>query len=116
MRRWKLLALKYKRESTLLHEKITEVLISMQREDIIKLNLGENLWKDTNDNNFSDNALTKNETIVLDSHDTLSDVLSGILDDDDDDAADDEDVHESNESVKDIDEQAMGCENDTINN
>ena len=50
LRRWKLLALKYKRESTSIHEKITEVLIAMQREDIIKLNLGNYL--EYNENKF----------------------------------------------------------------
>ena len=41
LRRWKLLALKYKRESHVIHDQITEILISMSKSDIQKLNLGE---------------------------------------------------------------------------
>ena len=41
LRRWKLLALKYKRESQTIHEKITEILISMTKADIRKLDLGK---------------------------------------------------------------------------
>ena len=41
LRRWKLLALKYKRESHLIHDQITEILISMNKTDIQKLNLGK---------------------------------------------------------------------------
>ena len=41
LRRWKLLALKYKRESHAIHEQITEILISMPKSDIRKLDLGE---------------------------------------------------------------------------
>ena len=40
LRRWKLICLKYKRESSAIHEKMTEILITMSREDIRKLNLG----------------------------------------------------------------------------
>ena len=40
LRRWKLLALKYKREAASIHEKITEILISMPKEEIRKFNLG----------------------------------------------------------------------------
>ena len=43
LRRWKLLALKYKRESALLHEKMTDILVNLAKEDIQKLNLG-NIW------------------------------------------------------------------------
>ena len=41
LRRWKLLALKYKREATAIHEKITEIILAMPKEEIKKLNLGE---------------------------------------------------------------------------
>lgn len=41
LRRWKLLALKYKRDSHVIHEQITELLISMNKTDIQKLNLGK---------------------------------------------------------------------------
>ena len=41
LRRWKLLALKYKRDSHAIHDQITEILISMTKTDIQKLNLGE---------------------------------------------------------------------------
>lgn len=41
LRRWKLLALKYKRESHTIHEEITEILISMTKTDIRKLDLGK---------------------------------------------------------------------------
>ena len=41
LRRWKLLAIKYKRDSHAIHEKITEILISMPKNDIRKLDLGK---------------------------------------------------------------------------
>ena len=41
LRRWKLLALKYKRETTSIHEKITEIILAMPKEEIRKLNLGK---------------------------------------------------------------------------
>ena len=40
LRKWKVLAVKYKHDSAAIHEEITEILITMQREEIIKLNLG----------------------------------------------------------------------------
>lgn len=40
LRRWKLLAMRYKRESALIHEKITEHLVLLTKDDIRKLNLG----------------------------------------------------------------------------
>ena len=40
LRRWKLLALKYKRESASINAKITEILITMSKNDIEKLDLG----------------------------------------------------------------------------
>ena len=40
LRRWKLLASDYKRESGLIHEKITDLLIHLSKEDIQKLNFG----------------------------------------------------------------------------
>ena len=40
LRRWKLLASDYKRESGLIHEKITDLLIQLSKEDIQKLNFG----------------------------------------------------------------------------
>ena len=45
LRRWKLLALKYKRDSHAIHDQITEILISMTKTDIQKLNLGESYIK-----------------------------------------------------------------------
>ena len=60
-----------------------------------------------------DNVLTKYETIVLDSHDTLEDVLGGILNDDDD--ADDEDLRSNNNSVQDINEDTLAAEGEAIN-
>ena len=47
LRRWKLLALKYKRESVMIHEKMTDILVNMAKEDIQKLNLG-NIIFDSN--------------------------------------------------------------------
>ena len=47
LRRWKVLALKYKRESRIIHDQITEILISMSKADIQKLNLGEANIKET---------------------------------------------------------------------
>ena len=41
LRRWKLLALKYKRDSHVIHDQITEILITMSKTDIQKLGLGE---------------------------------------------------------------------------
>lgn len=41
LRRWKLLALKYKRETTAIHEQITELILTMSKEEIRKLNLGK---------------------------------------------------------------------------
>ena len=41
LRRWKLLALKYKRESHIIHDQIIEILVSMNKSDIQKLNLGK---------------------------------------------------------------------------
>ena len=40
LRKWKLLALKYKRDSASINEKISEILITMSKDDIQKLNLG----------------------------------------------------------------------------
>ena len=41
LRRWKLIALKYKRESSTLMEKMTGILITMTQEEIRKLDLGK---------------------------------------------------------------------------
>ena len=41
LRRWKHLALKYKRESQIIHDQITDILVSMNKTDIQKLNLGK---------------------------------------------------------------------------
>ena len=49
----------------------------------------------------------------MDSHDTLEDVLGGILNDDDD--ADDEDLHSNNNSVQDINEDTLAAEGEAIN-
>ena len=83
LRRWKLLALRYKRESASLNAKITEVLITMNKNEIEKLNLGMILILNhgTMMNVCLDKILTKYESIVLDSHDTLEDVISGIFED-----------------------------------
>ena len=40
LKRWKLLALQYKRDSANLNAEITEILITMNKKDIEKLNLG----------------------------------------------------------------------------
>ena len=111
LRRWKLLALKYKRESAAIHEKITEMLIKMQREEIIKLNIGNFNYNFIYKVIFKDNILTKYETIVLDSHDTLEDVLAGILNDDEDH---DEESEDHMDEVRDINEETSQGQPDTL--
>ena len=40
LKRWKLLALQYKRDTANLNADLTEILITMEKKDIQKLNLG----------------------------------------------------------------------------
>jgi len=40
LKRWKLLALQYKRDTANLNADLTEILITMDKKDIQKLNLG----------------------------------------------------------------------------
>ena len=49
-------------------------------------------------NHFKDSILTKYESIVLDTHDTLEDVLAGILEDDD--IENDEDIENNDEIIE----------------
>lgn len=88
LRRWKLLALKYKREAAVIHEKMTEIIVGMPKEEIQKLDLGNVLILILIFIDNSDSILTKYETIVLDAHDTIEDVISGILNDEDEETED----------------------------
>ena len=122
LKRWKLLALQYKKDSAILNDEITEILITMSKKDIRKLNLGlyrgriylswiryklmnsvslRYLTSKTN-SLLLDKILTKYETIVLDSHDTLEDVINGVLEDDEinENESDDEKMEDSeNENI-----------------
>ena len=104
LRRWKLLALKYKREATAIHEKITEIIVGMPKEEIRKLDLGNIVLFPSHFNYISDSILTKYETIVLDAHDTIEDVISGILNDEDEETeimeTEKADEEEENEIMK----------------
>ena len=40
LRKWKLLALDYKKESGLIHEKMTDLVLHLSKEDIHKLKFG----------------------------------------------------------------------------
>merc|ERR1711953_1465231 len=93
LRRWKLLASDYKRESGLIHEKMTDLLIHLSKEDIQKLNFEK--W------------LTQLEKIVCDSHDTFEEVLTNIIEDDDDDEDDNQ---------NDMGDETGGRENPSIEN
>ena len=64
---------------------------------------------------FLDTILTKYETIVLKSHDTFDEVLSGILNAENDDMDDDDDeedygADDINESITDNNEQTLSAE------
>ena len=51
---------------------------------------------------FEDSILTKYESIVLDTHDTLEDVLAGILEDDEIENDDDEELEEDSDDKNEI--------------
>ena len=57
---------------------------------------------------FKDSILTKYESIVLDTHDTLEDVLAGILEDDDMEDDDDEDIEEEDDDKENKNPQING--------
>ena len=95
LRRWKLLALKYKRETSNIHEKITELIIGMSKEEIRKFNLGNYIKFISFFISYLDSILTRYEEIVLEAHDTLEDVIAGILNDDEEE--EDDEIMDTNE-------------------
>ena len=60
-------------------------------------------------NHFKDSILTKYESIVLDTHDTLEDVLAGILEDDD--IENDEDIENNDEIIEEANDDDKESDN-----